>query len=248
MVNLSDILNAKVLVVDDHQANVLLLERMLHNAGYASVASTTDPHEVCELHAKNRYDLILLDLNMPGMDGFQVIKGLKEIESDAYVTVLVVTAHPGHKQRALDAGAKDFISKPFEVVEVLTRIHNLLEVCLLRRETKKYSKESGTGHGVQMEDPIVVTPDEEIRHLAPEFLDKRRDDLLSLTEALAQNDLARIQRLGQRLNGTGLSYGFDGLSEIGSALEHAARIGDLEELQRRIGLFSNYLQRVKVVA
>jgi CheY-like chemotaxis protein len=248
MVNLSDILNARVLVVDDQQANVLLLEHMLRNAGYASVASTTDPREVCELHRKNRYNLILLDLNMPGMDGFQVMKGLKEIESGGDVTVLVITAQTSHKQRALAAGAKDFISKPFDVVEVLTRIHNLLEVCLLRMEAKNYSKKSGTGHGARTEDPIVVRPDEEIRHLATEFLEKRQDDVLSLTEALARNDLAKIQQLGQRLNGTGLSYGFDGISEIGSALEHAARIGDIEELQTRIGLLSNYLRRVKVVA
>src|SRR5678816_445490 len=99
MVSSADILNARILVVDDQEANVLLLERMLRGAGYVSVASTMNPHEVCELHRKNRYDLILLDLQMAGLDGFQVMEGLKEIETDGYLPVLVITAQPGHKLR-----------------------------------------------------------------------------------------------------------------------------------------------------
>ena len=140
MVNLSDILNAKVLIVDDREANVRLLDRMLHGAGYTCVSSTMDPGEVCELHRKNRYDLILLDLQMPGMDGFQVMEGLKAIETDSYVPVLVITAQPGHKLRALAAGAKDFISKPFDLGEAKTRIHNMLEVRLLHEAARNHGK------------------------------------------------------------------------------------------------------------
>jgi serine phosphatase RsbU (regulator of sigma subunit) len=140
MIRSSDILNSRVLIVDDQQANVLLLERILRGAGYASVASTMDPREVCELHRQNRYDLILLDLEMPGMDGFQVMEGLKEIETEGYLPVLVVTAEPGHKLRALQAGAKDFISKPLDLAEVRARAYNMLEVRLLHMETKTYSK------------------------------------------------------------------------------------------------------------
>jgi adenylate cyclase len=131
MLEPSEILKAKVLIVDDLPANVLLLERMLSGAGYASVASTLDPRAVCELHEKNDYDLIVLDLQMPGMDGFQVMEGLTDIEKDGYLPVLVITAQPDHKLRALRAGARDFISKPFDVAEVLTRVHNMIEVRLL---------------------------------------------------------------------------------------------------------------------
>src|ERR1035441_6264608 len=140
MISSSDILNSKVLIVDDQEANVRLLERILRGAGYASVASTMDPRGVCELHRQNRYDLILLDLQMPGMDGFQVMEGLKEIETEGYLPVLVITAEPGHKLRALQAGAKDFISKPLDLAEVRARAYNMLEVRLLHMETKKYSK------------------------------------------------------------------------------------------------------------
>ena len=140
MVSLADILNARILVVDDKRANVDLLVGMLRGAGYACVESTADPNEVCELHRKNRYGLILLDLRMPGMDGFQVMEGLKEIEEDGYLPVLVITAQPDEKLRALRAGAKDFISKPFEMAEVLARVHNMLEVRLLHAESKKHGK------------------------------------------------------------------------------------------------------------
>jgi serine phosphatase RsbU (regulator of sigma subunit) len=140
MVSLADILNARILVVDDQEANVRLLEGMLRIAGYASIESTMDPTEVCELHRKNRYNLILLDLQMPGMDGFQVMEGLKEIEEDGYLPVLVITAQPAHKLRALEAGAKDFVSKPFDLAELRARVHNILEVRLLHLETKNHSR------------------------------------------------------------------------------------------------------------
>jgi adenylate cyclase len=123
--------------VDDQEANVLLLEQMLASAGYCCVSSTTESEQVCELHLRNRYDLILLDLQMPGMDGFQVMEGLKDIETDSYLPVLVITAQPEHKLRALKAGAKDFVSKPFDLAEVLIRVHNMLEVRLLHLKTKK---------------------------------------------------------------------------------------------------------------
>jgi serine phosphatase RsbU (regulator of sigma subunit) len=140
LISSSDILNAKILIVDDQKTNVLLLERILRGAGHAAVTSTMDPRMVCELHRQNRYDLILLDLQMPGMDGFQVMEGLKEIETEGYLPVLVITAEPGHKLRALQAGAKDFISKPLELAEVRARAYNMLEVRLLHMETKTYSK------------------------------------------------------------------------------------------------------------
>ena len=140
MVSTDDILNASILIVDDQEANVHLLEQLLHESGYVHVASTTNPREVFALHRKNHYDLILLDLQMPGMDGFQVMEGLKTNEVDGYLPVLVITAQPGHKLRALQAGAKDFISKPFDLIEARTRIHNMLEVRLLYKKLERYNQ------------------------------------------------------------------------------------------------------------
>jgi PAS domain S-box-containing protein len=112
---------------------------MLHDSGYTAVSSTRDPQEVCALHRRNAYDAILLDLQMPGMDGFQVMAGLKTNAADAYLPVIVITAQPGHRVRALQAGARDFISKPFDLVEVKTRIRNMLETRLLYRKLGSYA-------------------------------------------------------------------------------------------------------------
>jgi PAS domain S-box-containing protein len=135
-----DILQARILVVDDQEANIALLSQLLQEAGYTQVSSTMNPQEVCALHRRDPYELILLDLQMPGMDGFQVMQGLKTSLVDRYMPVIVLTAQPGHKLRALQAGARDFISKPFDLVEVKTRIRNMLEVRLLYRKLDDYNK------------------------------------------------------------------------------------------------------------
>jgi len=141
MVSPTEILEASILIVDDQESNVALLEELLKQAGHTRVSSTMKPQEVCGLHRKHRYDLILLDLQMPGMDGFQLLEALKTNDADGYVPVIVLTAQPGHKVRALQAGAKDFISKPFDLVEVETRIHNMLEVRLLYRKLEGFNRE-----------------------------------------------------------------------------------------------------------
>lgn len=135
-----DILNAKILVVDDSPDNIELMEEILREEGYTAVSSTMLPEQVCPLHRQHNYDIILLDLQMPGLNGFQVMKGLKEIEKGGYLPVLALTAQPSFKIAALEAGARDFISKPFDLLEVHKRIHNMLEVRLLYKELAQYSK------------------------------------------------------------------------------------------------------------
>jgi CheY-like chemotaxis protein len=135
----SDIHTARILIVDDQEANVRLLTRLLGDAGYTDVSSTMDPQAVCALHRHNDYDLILLDLQLPGMDGFAVMAALQAGAANSYLPVIVLTAQPGHKLRALQAGAKDFISKPFDLLEVKTRIRNMLEVRLLYRRLEAHN-------------------------------------------------------------------------------------------------------------
>jgi PAS domain S-box-containing protein len=139
-VSAPEILGARILIVDDQESNISLLEQLLSEAGYTGVTSTMNPQEVCALHRQNRYDLILLDLQMPGMDGFQVIEALKTNEADGYLPVLVLTAQPGHKLRALQTGIRDFISKPFDLVEAKMRIRNNVEVQLLYKKLENHNK------------------------------------------------------------------------------------------------------------
>jgi adenylate cyclase len=166
-----DFLNAKILIVDDLDANVQLLARALRSAGYLSIDTTTDPQQVCDMHSSNRYDLILLDLQMPGKDGFQVMEGLKEIEPDGYLPVLVVTAQPAHKLRALQAGAKDFVSKPIDLVEVKARVHNMLEVRLLHTRLRKHAVVlQQTLHEVEKSHELIRSQSEEVKRLYDRML------------------------------------------------------------------------------
>ncbi|HMA36032.1 MAG TPA: response regulator [Chloroflexia bacterium] len=129
--------SATILIVDDQEANVRYLERALGQAGAQHVRSTTDAREVLGLVAADPPDLIVLDLMMPYLDGFAVMQQLQTvIPADSYLPILVITADISSeaKRRALTAGAKDFLTKPFDPVEVLLRIRNLLEIRFLHRQ------------------------------------------------------------------------------------------------------------------
>lgn len=130
-----DLRTARILICDDQEATVVLLERMLESAGYLNLSSTTDGRRAVELCAPSPPDLILLDLHMPGVDGFEVMRRLEPVLADAWLPIVVLTADatPEARRRALSSGAKDFIIKPLDQAEVLLRVENLLEVRFLQR-------------------------------------------------------------------------------------------------------------------
>lgn len=126
--------HARILIVDDQPPNVAMLERLLRHAGYRELRSTSDPRQVFELYAAFHPDLILLDIHMPYLDGYEVMEQLTpELDREHYLPVLVLSGDlsPKARQRALAVGAKDFLNKPFEATEVLLRIRNLLETRFL---------------------------------------------------------------------------------------------------------------------
>ncbi len=132
----NSLLDAKILIVDDQPQNVRLFEMMLSYAGYANVQSTSDSREVEGLYRENDFDLIMLDIRMPHLDGFQVMAQLSDRIKGDYLPILVLTAQEDMETRlkALEAGAKDFVTKPFDRMEVLKRIHNMLEVRFFHNE------------------------------------------------------------------------------------------------------------------
>jgi len=134
MISAADILAARLLVVDDDIDALRTLQQMLTAAGYADVATMHDPRAVANLHRERDFDAILLDVQMPHMDGFEVMESLKPFERGGYLPVLALTAEPGHRTQALRYGAKDFLRKPFDPEELLLRVRNLLEVRLLYKE------------------------------------------------------------------------------------------------------------------
>jgi signal transduction histidine kinase len=189
-----DILAAKILIVDDQPANVRLLSRLLTEAGYSQVTSTMDPSEVRALYARNDYDLILLDLQMPVMDGFAVMEELQSNGFKTYMPVIVLTAEPNYKLRALQAGAKDFISKPFDLVEVKTRVRNMLEVRMLYRNLERQNRlleqavHDRTAELRELAGYLITAREDEKAHLAREL----HDELGSLLTA-AKLNLARLR-------------------------------------------------------
>jgi len=132
----SEYANARFLIVDDDAANCALLRKMLTKAGYKNISVTTDPRSVTELYQAESFDLILLDIHMPEMDGIEVMQALNEIKGDDYLPILVLTVELNHDvcNRALAVGAKDFLTKPFDYQEVLNRIHNMLEVRFMHNQ------------------------------------------------------------------------------------------------------------------
>ncbi|WP_417511013.1 HD domain-containing phosphohydrolase [Methylophaga sp.] len=168
MISNSDILNARILIVDDQLVNIKLLEKMLHQAGFTSLFSTTRGAEVEQRYFEYEIDLILLDIRMPDMDGFQVMQTLQTAIQNDYLPVLVITAELTQeiRKKSLCSGAKDFITKPFDQTEVIQRIRNMLEVRLLHKQVKTQNE----------------TLEQQVRHR---------------TQQLEQSRLEIIKRLGR---------------------------------------------------
>ncbi len=165
MVTQNKILQGKILIVDDEPNNVALLEQTLQGVGYSSLRSTMDPREVCGIFEEFKPDLILLDMNMPHMDGFQVMQKLKKIDPNSSASILVLTAlqESETRWRALQAGAQEFLTKPIDLAEVICRIQIMLEIRKLRLEIATTEKEEFPVVG---KSPAIVRLKEVIHTLA----------------------------------------------------------------------------------
>src|SRR6185436_1248071 len=129
----TDVFRARILIVDDQESNLRLLEYALRRGGYLAVSSTANPLEVSALHLRHRYDLILLDIQMPRMNGFEVLQGLRSFGEEGAVAILVLTVDPAQMVRALESGVTGFLSKPFVLAEVLTCVRLMLEKTSVQR-------------------------------------------------------------------------------------------------------------------
>ena len=120
---------AKILVVDDEAPNIKLLEELFKMSGYSNVSSTQESADVLELYKQHQFDLILMDLNMPGLDGYDVLKQLKTYTNNNLPAVLMITAQhiESYLQKALDEGARDYVTKPFNFDDLLSRVYKILE-------------------------------------------------------------------------------------------------------------------------
>lgn len=229
MIGPNEILNGKILIVDDLEVNVRLLERILGVAGYLAVSSTTSPMEVCRLHFENHYDLILLDLKMPGMDGFQVLEALGSCDRDGHVPVLVVTAQPDRQTHAFDVGARDFISKPFKLAELLARVHDMLAVRLLQNELR------------QSDALLRRRVQERTAELREGYL-RTIYTLMGAAEQGGEETAAHLQRIShlsrELSRAVGMGVGFAEEMFFASPMHDIGKIGIPEEILRQRGRLS----------
>ncbi|THF66613.1 response regulator [Pseudothauera nasutitermitis] len=129
--------NSPILIVDDEPANLKLLDKLLGGQGYTRLTCIEDPREVLPSYARQRPDLILLDINMPHLDGYQVMEQLRALDDPLLPPIVILTAEHGrgHLLKALAAGARDYLSKPFDRTELLMRVRNLLDARRAYRST-----------------------------------------------------------------------------------------------------------------
>jgi putative two-component system response regulator len=216
-----DLADRPFLMVDDERANILVLERLLEKAGYRNVHSTTDPRTVLSLVAEIRPDLLLLDLKMPGLDGFEILELLRvgrAASSEPGLPVLVLTADATRetKRRALAAGATDFLTKPFDLDEVLLRIANMLDLRSLTLELR--------AKNASLEDRVF----ERTRELEESYIETF--ERLALAAEYRDDDTGQHTRrvgrmaalLGQEL---GLAAEVVGLLERAAGLHDVGKIG-----------------------
>jgi CheY-like chemotaxis protein len=135
--------DGRIMIVDDEEPLVWALEKILQQAGYREIATLTDSRQAVELFQSFRPDIVLLDLQMPYQDGYSILRGLKPLlASDPHFPILVMTGEvqPDAKLRALAEGGKDFVTKPFEQIEVLIRVRTMLATRTLHRRLREQSR------------------------------------------------------------------------------------------------------------
>lgn len=139
----STLKKANILIVDDQEANIDVLESFLEMQGYFNIKSTTDPRNVISMVSSFNPDLLLLDLSMPYLSGFEILEQIKnELPADIFLPIIVLTADitKESKQRSLANGASDFLTKPFDLIEVGLRIRNLLYTCYLHQQLQNQNQ------------------------------------------------------------------------------------------------------------
>jgi putative two-component system response regulator len=195
--------NANILLVDDEESNLKLLTRILQSAGYQNIVATRDPRQTLPLLQEHRSDLLLLDLNMPHMNGYEVMDLLKsQITSDEQPPILILTAQSmqDYRQRALDSGARDYVTKPFDIEELLSRVRNLLEVHCAQKFMRNQN------------------------HILEDMVEARTRALQDADQKLRESRLQVVRRLGRaaeyRDNETGLHI--IRMSKIAALLGQAA--------------------------
>jgi PAS domain S-box-containing protein len=213
-----------ILVVDDSEDNRFLVAEYLRNSG-CRLEFAENGQVALEKVRAGSYDLVFMDLQMPVLDGYEATRRIRAWEREQgrpAIPILALTASAleGEGRRAIDAGCNEWIRKP-------------VRLAAFRALIARYAALAG-------EAPASTgTAQSRIDAMAPQYLSQRRQDVRTMRLALEQSDFARIRDLGHKLSGTGAGYGFPRISEIGAALEAAARLSDASAIRAQLDALSS---------
>lgn len=229
----------RILVADDATLNLLLIQSYLKDPSFA-VDTAPNGSVALEKFQSGSYDLVLMDIHMPVMDGYAATRGMRAWETEhkkqrTPVLALTANAFEEERQASLAAGCDAHLVKPIRKAELLEAIRTHTRTCQLA-ETQASASER-----------ISVRPPAGIEEAIPLFLETTREDLQALSRSLDDRDYSKIRFIGHDLKGTGGGYGFDAISVIGKAIEEAAKMSDGDEILRQIAVLKDYLDRVDVV-
>jgi CheY-like chemotaxis protein/HPt (histidine-containing phosphotransfer) domain-containing protein len=221
-------------VAEDSPDNRLLVEAYLKGSAHTLVFAD-DGRSAVDLFARGRFDLVLMDMQMPVMDGLEATRAIRALEQKegrppTPVVALTANARPEDIAASRLAGCDAHLSKPISRRQLLAALEATGAVELEPRDSQPFTVEVPAG----------------LEAIVPGYLDARRHDVRQAAELLANGDLKRLQTLGHNMAGTGQSFGFDRLSELGQSLEGSARDGDAVAAARHITAIREYLDRARL--
>jgi CheY-like chemotaxis protein/HPt (histidine-containing phosphotransfer) domain-containing protein len=227
----------RILLVEDSADNCIITMAYLEDTPYEVEIAETGAI-ACEMFTSGHYDLVLMDRQMPGMDGLTATRRMRAWErandrSPTPIIALTASALKGDREKCLAAGCTAFLTKPIKQEVLLQAIKNR------SIGAQPLSKEES----IQNQE-MVLPANPKIAARIPVFLQNRRNDVNTMLDALARDDLKTVERLGHSMRGTGASYGFKAITDIGAALEHEAANADTDASRHWVGELSTYLRRV----
>jgi CheY-like chemotaxis protein len=227
----------RILLADDSEDNRFLIISYLKLSGSAIDVAENGAVAV-ELFQAGQYDVVLMDVEMPVMDGYaatRAIRAIEQIRGAAATPVLALTAHAlaGMAQRSVEAGFTEVLTKPIRRVTLLE--------ALAKYPNSESSRTSDSGVPV-----VKILVEEGLEDVAPGYLAKRRAEVAAYREALAQNNMDAIKKMAHRMKGTGAGYGFPVLTELGAALEQSAIGQDTDKIRRKLDELARYLSTIEL--
>jgi CheY-like chemotaxis protein/HPt (histidine-containing phosphotransfer) domain-containing protein len=251
-VGTKDISTLNVLLVEDYEYNRIVIQSYLNNVNSIDVAENgLIAVDKCK---SKRYDIVLMDMQMPEMDGYTATREIRKYEKEMGLRptpIIALTAHAlkENMQKSLDAGCDDHLTKPIKKKVLLASIQKFISI---QGHVDAASEEVPAVHAEEVgstepagQHVVTVIPD--FQEIVPSFLNSVRQDIITMTEALRDNNYKKIVELGHRIKGAGGGYGFHHLSEMARSLEKHAEEGNVEEIRRQLEAFSSYLDTLHVV-